>query len=184
LFQAELPLIHKTRKSSGLELKITPEGIKIIYGMLEELKLLLGIKIVIELSGFVSSGLGEGSYYISKYMDAFEEKIGVKPFPGTLNLKLKEMSEIERLEILIRTVPPLTIPGFEEMGRKFGAVDFWNGHLILSNEECIDQKINASLIRPRRTHHPSQLVEIVAPINLRESFGLEDGDQVNWILDD
>ncbi|MFW9994485.1 MAG: DUF120 domain-containing protein [Candidatus Odinarchaeota archaeon] len=180
LFQTQL--IQKTRKSSGLELKITPAGIGILYSMLEELKLLLGIKFTIQISGFVARGLGEGGYYIAKYKEAFESEMGESPFAGTLNLRLKEMNEIEQLEILMRTVPPKTIPGFLESGRKFGAVDFWSGFLVIRDRECLDQEIKALLIRPRRTHHPSQLVEIVAPINLREAFELEDGDLVTWIL--
>ncbi|MHA2298218.1 MAG: DUF120 domain-containing protein [Candidatus Hodarchaeales archaeon] len=180
LFQTQL--IQKTRKSSGLELKITPKGIKILYGMLEELKLLLGIKIKIKISGFVTSGLGEGSYYVSKYMEAFEIEMGGKPYPGTLNLRLKEMTEIEKLEIMMKTIPSKTIPGFVDKGRKFGAVDFWSGFLVFRDQESNDREIKALLIRPHRTHHPSQLIEIVASPNLRETFGLEDEDLVTWIL--
>jgi len=178
----QLELIRKTRKSSGLDLIITEKGIKVLNEMLKELKSILGLKIKISITGFITTGLGEGSYYLNMYRAKFEEIMGEKPFSGTLNLRLKEITEIENLDHLIKTFEPETIPGFEKKDRKFGAVDFWRGILKFSDRDSVEREISALLIRPRRTHHPEQTVEIVAVPNMRECYGLVDGDTVTWVL--
>ena len=45
-----------------------------------------------KLEGEVTSGLGKGKYYMSKqvYQEEFDDKLGFRPFPGTLNLKVDE----------------------------------------------------------------------------------------------
>ena len=116
------------------------------------------------------------------YSGKFEKIMGEKPFPGTLNLRLKEITEIENFDHLIKTFEPETIPGFEKKDRKFGAVDFWRGTLRFKDQESNEIEIYALLIRPRRTHHPEQMVEIVAVPNMRKQYDLENGDAVTWIL--
>ena len=44
--------------------------------------------------GVVFSGRGEGSFYVSIYARSFEEVLGFRPFPGTLNIRLQ--ADIER----------------------------------------------------------------------------------------
>lgn len=178
----QLELIRKTRKSSGLDLIITDKGLKALNDMLNELKCILGLKTKISITGIITVGLGEGSYYLNMYSDQFEEIMGKKPFPGTLNLRLKEITEIENLDQLIKTFEPEFIPGFEKKDRKFGAVDFWRGTLRFKNNKSEEIEIDALLIRPRRTHHPEQMVEIVAVPYMRTQYGLEDGDAVTWFL--
>lgn len=39
-------------------------------------------------TGRVFSGVGEGSFYVSLYSKKFLEKLGFRPYPGTLNLRL------------------------------------------------------------------------------------------------
>ncbi|MDM7934119.1 MAG: CTP-dependent riboflavin kinase [Methanothrix sp.] len=117
--------------------------------------------------GRVVSGLGDGRYYISRYSDRIRERLGFTPFPGTLNILLDgPFSPPERLSIRIE--------GFEEAGRSFG--------------ECILVRIRiggigAALIRPARSSHPEEVVEVIAPANLRERLRLSDGDQVEIVLE-
>ena len=49
------------------------------------------------LTGRVKSGLGEGRYYMSQkgYRAQFAKRLGIDPYPGTLNLRL---SRAERKE--------------------------------------------------------------------------------------
>ena len=45
------------------------------------------------ITGTLFSGLGEGAYYISLpgYKKQFISKLGFKPYPGTLNLKISDV---------------------------------------------------------------------------------------------
>jgi riboflavin kinase len=123
----------------------------------------------IDLLGTVITGLGEGQYYIAKegYMSQFRDKLGFTPFPGTLNIRLDDMSaEMREKTALIR---PFTIHGFNDGERTFGG-----GKCYLVEIGGI----KAAVILPDRSHYPDDLLEIIAPVKLREKLGLKDGDDV------
>jgi len=66
---------------------------------------------------------------------------------------------------------PSKIHGFEDedVGRAFGGC------------RCYRIRINgigAAIVQPDRSNYPADLVEIIAPVNLRESLHLLDGDEV------
>jgi riboflavin kinase len=123
------------------------------------------------LRGKVASGLGVGRYYISRegYRRQFSERLGLDPIPGTLNLKL------DRPFVLDDSDPDsIRIEGFIEEGRSFGA--------------CICRPvriggIRGAIVRPERTSYSAALLELVAPVNLREALGLSDGDEVEVVLE-
>ncbi|RLF49001.1 MAG: DUF120 domain-containing protein, partial [Thermoplasmata archaeon] len=73
--------------------------------------------------GKLASGKGEGRKYLSKkeYIKQFEEVLSFTPFSGTLNL-LVEGKDYKKLQLL-RKKGGIKISGFEENGKKFGAVD-------------------------------------------------------------
>jgi len=118
--------------------------------------------------GKVASGLGEGKYYISRegYSKQFSEKLGFTPSPGTLNLKLDEPFTLDDSE-------SIEIEGFSEEGSSFGGC------------RCLPAEIGGmkgAIVRPERTGYPATLIEIIAPVNLREALGLSDGDEVVVVL--
>jgi len=121
------------------------------------------------LRGKVASGLGVGRYYISRegYRRQFSERLGLDPIPGTLNLKLDE-------PFFLDPVGSIRIDGFLDEGRTFGA--------------CICRPvriggIRGAIVRPERTSYSATLLELVAPVNLREALGLSDGDEVEVVLE-
>ncbi len=111
----------------------------------------------------VVSGLGQGSFFVSLegYRRQFEEKLGFVPFPGTLNLRLEEPFPEEQAVI---------IEGFSEAGRTFGQCRCYR--IVLSG-------VPAAVIRPEKSRYPPELIEVIAPVNLRRALGLEDGDAVD-----
>jgi riboflavin kinase, archaea type len=116
--------------------------------------------------GKVSSGLGQAQYFLSRegYCRQFAQKLGFVPFPGTLNVLLEEPFPTGAQAI--------TIEGFSEEGKSFGEC------------KCYRIKINgidAAVVRPERSSYPPELIEIIAPIELR-ALGPVDGDTVDVIL--
>ena len=118
--------------------------------------------------GKVSAGRGEGQYYISKdgYKIQFREILGFEPFPGTLNVKLNTLF-----------VPPeqkaIRIKGFQDEDRTFGEC------------RCYRIKLNgidATVVRPERSDYPADLIEVIAPVNLRKALVLGEGDLVEITL--
>jgi riboflavin kinase len=120
------------------------------------------------LSGKVITGLGEGQYYISLdgYRIQFREKLGFDPYPGTLNIKL----DPESIELRKRISSHITIAGFTNHNRTFG------------NGSCFNIKISeiqGAVVVPERSHYPEDIIEIIAPVNLRQSLNLKDGSFVH-----
>lgn len=113
-----------------------------------------------EISGRIITGLGEGASYVQKYQQEFLEKLGFTPFPGTLNLKTA--AETEKL--------------FEHSIRVDSAQK--GLHPVLCKEVIINNKVRAALIRPLKTSHPKDVLEILAPLNIKDYFHLQDGDEV------
>ncbi|MCG7852484.1 MAG: DUF120 domain-containing protein, partial [Methanosarcinaceae archaeon] len=128
----------------------------------------------IEMCGHLISGLGEGQYYIGLdgYRSQFEENLNFVPFPGTLNIQLTDFSVTMREKVdMIHAIP---ISGFTDGQRTFGAVKCYSAQI---------EGIRSAVIVPDRSHYPDDLVEIIAPVNLRKTLGLEDGDKVNIVVD-
>ena len=126
-----------------------------------------------ELEGEVTSGLGKGKYYMSKkvYQEAFNEKLGFKPFPGTLNLKVNEKKRKK----------------FEENGKTLKLREIYEDEKRLSNVDITPCKINGvecGILKLEFTEHPESIAEIVAPIELRKRFNLKDEDRITMTQKD
>ena len=127
---------------------------------------------VIRLVGRVTSGLGEGRYYMSipEYRIQFVNKLGFDPYPGTLNVVLRPEYLKDRL--LLNKIPGIIIEGFEKNGRKFGSVKCFRA--IVNGRKDIP----CAILIIEKTHHGPEVVEIVSPVRLRDVFNLKDGDEV------
>ena len=93
------------------------------------------------------------------------QHLGFVPFPGTLNVLLEEPFPAEQQAI--------EIEGFQEEGHSFGEC------------KCYRIKLNgieAAVVRPERSRYPADLVEVIAPVQLRRALGLKDGDSVEMTL--
>ena len=165
---SEKGLIKRRRGSRGQDILITREGIAILrkeYGdyqrIFQEIK-------DIKITGKVSSGLGEGEYYLAQeeYLTQIEKKLGFKPFPGTLNITVTS-EEYSKLDLLPDSAI-IQIGGFEAQGRTFGKAD------------CIPvliSKIKCAIIIPKRSHH-TDVLEIISASQLRKKLKLKDGIEV------
>ncbi|MEK6977773.1 MAG: DUF120 domain-containing protein [Candidatus Hydrothermarchaeota archaeon] len=117
-----------------------------------------------EIDGRVVKGLGEGSHYVQipEYKNQFIERLGFTPYPGTLNLRVKE-----GLEALGRR-EGIEVEGFTKGGRSFGPV------------KCFKARIGGiagAVVIPARGRH-AETLEFIAPVKVREVLKLADGDVV------
>jgi len=166
-----LGLIRRTRATRGESIKVTTKGSEELNRMRLRLKAIFEMKpreVVLE--GTLFTGIGEGAWYVSQpgYRRQFVERLGFDPFPGTLNLRLKPECEDERK--LLETFPHIKIDGFRDGERSFGPVT------------CYRAKVNdaedGALIVAVRTHYSADVIELIAPNNLRAKLGLKDSDIV------
>ena len=117
------------------------------------------------LKGEIFSGRGEGAKFIELawVKKQMEEKLGFTLFPGTLNVKLTADS-VKMGKLLKKRA------GFEILP----ASGYCRGRLfkaILNGVEC-------AVIVPEVVGYPENIVEVVAPVNLREKLCLLNGSLV------
>ena len=115
--------------------------------------------------GTITRGLGEGAYFISMehYQNQIMKNLGFKAYPGTLNLKTSK-SQIQS----IKTMVPIQIDGFEKKGKRFGGANCYRASL---------RDVNGAIIMPHISKH-KDIIEFIAPIHLKSSLSLKDGDKV------
>lgn len=123
-----------------------------------------------ELNGIITSGQGKGAYFMSQpvYKTQFEKKLNFSPFPGTLNIKIGE-DEIDR----IHKIPEDTMTIIE------GKANFGDVLLI---KAVLNDAIKGAIVFPKRTTHGENILEFIAPQNIKEKLGITDGDSVKIIL--
>lgn len=121
------------------------------------------------IAGKVVSGAGEGAYFtrINWVQEQCAAKLGFKPFAGTLNLELA--SEY--------------LPIIESLNREDGI------ELISPDPKFCNAKvfpislgeISGALIMPdeKVRIHAKNIVEIIAPLNIKSSLNVSDGDLIS-----
>ncbi|AEA47052.1 winged helix-turn-helix domain-containing protein/riboflavin kinase [Archaeoglobus veneficus] len=162
-------LIERMLYKDGQYIVITEKGKDLLYKEYLDYKRIFEGEDAIILKGRVFGGVGEGAYYVSLegYRKQFIEKLGFDPYPGTLNLKIpkEQMFFRKRLD----QEEGITIEGFSTEDRTFGDVKAF---------KCRIDGMEGAIVIPQRTHYPADVLEVIAPVKLREHLGLEDGDTV------
>jgi len=120
------------------------------------------------LRGTLVSGKKEGQYFLSKdkYKMQFIEKMDIDPFPGTLNVRLKE-EYLSDFNDLIES-EGIFIKGFETEEGSYGDVIAYPSKI---------EGLKAALVIPRESDY-TEVAEIVSDVELRKELALQDGDEV------
>ena len=163
--------IKKQASFKGVEVRMTKKGFAELRRVYIGLRnILSGIPTKIILEGTLFSGFGEGSYYLSHegYHQQFTQKLGFTPYPGTLNVKLSpnELRKKQDLEMY----PSIIIEGFKEDQRSFGKVKCF--------PVLINNTVKGAVIIINRTHYDESVLEVIAPVYLRDRFNLKEGSKV------
>ncbi|ELY48410.1 DUF120 domain-containing protein [Natronorubrum sulfidifaciens] len=168
-------LLERDTVSDGQWVAITDEGERTLHAEYEDYRRIFEANSEIELDGTVTSGMGEGRHYISLsgYKRQFEDRLGYEPFPGTLNVDLRDDSV--RRRSAIGALEPVPIDGWEDDDRTYGPAVCYPATIETADGERYE---DAHIIAPERTHHDEDQLEIIAPEKLREALALEDDDHV------
>ena len=153
--------IQSGRKQS---IKITNKGfveLSTLHNLLS--KLISKSPNSLSIVGTITSGMGEGAYYMSMkgYTKQFKSKLGYIPYPGTLNVQLKEKKFSEAISQL-SNYEGVKINSFSDGKRTFGWVKCFKAK--------INNKIDCELILLERTHYDTTIVEFIAKTNIRKSL--------------
>lgn len=162
-------LIDRRMSGRRQAIVITPKGLEILYRELNSLNEILENEEAIVVRGRISSGLGEGKYYISRknYVIQFQQRLGFIPYLGTLNITVDP--DYRNHYTRIHTASGIRIEGFKTEDRTFGPVRAFKATFYSS--QC-------AIIMPDRTLH-SDVVEVISVDYLRGKYNLKDGDEVS-----
>lgn len=120
---------------------------------------------IITIKGKVFTGLSEGRRFteLPWVRRQVKEQLGFEPHPGTLNLSLSSDTEMGILLSRFEGREILPEKGYSS-GRLYRA--------------SIMRRVLGAVVRPEVPGYPEDVVEIVAPVCLREELHLRDGDEV------
>ncbi|EFK07597.1 conserved hypothetical protein [delta proteobacterium NaphS2] len=129
----------------------------------------------LELTGRVVSGVQEASFFtgLDWVQEQCMEKLGFRPYPGTLNLSMEILVEGQpTVKDLRKQEGPKLIPpdpnfcAATVLPVYLGGV---KGAIVVPAED-----VNV---------HGKQILEVLAPLKLRDCLGVKDGDLVTLVLD-
>jgi riboflavin kinase len=122
---------------------------------------------IVTLQGKVITGQGGGTKFLNLpwVQKQIIEKLGFKPFPGTLNLRLTRESV-------------QTKKGFVTTEKAIMIVPVKGFCCGLCYKARIMDKIDGAIIMPQVPSYPEDLLEIIAPVPLRKTLKLREGDEV------
>lgn len=115
----------------------------------------------IKLKGKVVKGIGKGSYFLSldPYKKFFRGLLGNDPYPGTLNIELeKDWDELFNFSNIFQPAG---------LGGIYYSLGVLNG-------------IKVVIIRPHKSKHPSNIIEIVSDRYLREEINVVNGKIIEF----
>jgi len=141
--------IHRNSSVNGIEIEFREKSYKLLkytYNLLH--KYFSDFRI----TGKITQGIGEGKYYVKLpgYRQRFEEILDIKPYPGTLNLKV-DKSKVKAMKLFFE---PVRIEGFKNGDRTFGSLDCY---------KCIiNDKFEGWVLFAERTTHSDEIIEIIS----------------------
>lgn len=198
LFELEEEVITRKTTNKGIEIKLTRKGISVIQDISNQISASCDKNFVFK--GYLTTGLGEGKYYMSRnnYKKSFKKLLGYTPWPGTFNLKLESQAAKEA----INSIKPIIVKGFKEKNRSFGKLKcyectildkpFFYKKIKNSKKELdkkgfmtidkipdgVEKKTKIHIIVPERTSHPTDVIEIIATVYLRKLLNVKEKNEI------
>ena len=165
-------LVSRDLATRRQRIRVTPKGLDLLRKEYADYQRIFEVRETLTISGVVSSGLGEGAFYMRQkgYREQFRKKLWFEPYEGTMNLRIQG-ADLAKLEVL-RQQPGIEIGGFEAAGRTFGGAKCFlatMGHL------------DGAVIIPIRTHH-TDVLEFISKHAVRAALDLKDGDSVELVV--
>jgi riboflavin kinase len=164
-------IITREIRPRGQTVRITSKGKEMLGEIYHDLSQVFGREPRhYTICGTITTGMGEGEYYMrmEEYTKQFEENLGFKPFPGTLNLKLRGEEDIRTRQKLTE-LPGITVNGFKKEGRTFGSVKCFKAKI---------EEIEGAVIIPSRTHHSADTIEVISNVMIKKELRVKEGNRL------
>ena len=125
------------------------------------------------LTGRLVTGLGAAVAFtrIDWARRQFFDKLGIDPYPGTVNLMVEDRDELAKWQA-VKAAPGITLVS----PRK----DWCNARCYPAR---FGDRIAAAIVLPEIADYPAAKVELIAAVGVRDTLGLRDGDPVTIEID-
>ncbi|WP_106203788.1 DUF120 domain-containing protein [Aliiruegeria haliotis] len=122
--------------------------------------------------GGIQSGHGRGQYFtqLDWARAQFVEKLGMDPFPGTLNLMVEDDLDSTSNWLNLRGTPGIRIENPHDGPRDCDARCY---------PVLIDGRVSGAIVLPEVPQYPRLQIELIAPARLRDLLKKSDGDFVD-----
>jgi CTP-dependent riboflavin kinase len=126
------------------------------------------------LLGRIATGIGQGKHFtrLDWARQQFLSKLGIDPFPGTVNLIVEDSDSMSVWNRLKGT------PGVRIANPNDGPHD--------CDARCypvsIDGQIDAAIVLPEITGYSPVQIEIIAAVGVRDALGVDDGDSLRLAI--
>jgi len=122
----------------------------------------------ITITGRIESGIQKGAFFtqLDWVQQQCHQKLGFKPYAGTLNLAIAEDAVPMVAELLQKSGMPLVSPDAR----------FCSGHVYPVSVMGVSGAILAPAEEVKA--HGSNIIELIAPIGLKEALDVKDGDEI------
>jgi CTP-dependent riboflavin kinase len=124
------------------------------------------------IAGKIICGVKQGKFFtqLEWFQEQCDEKLGFKPYPGTLNLEISGeylpiIESLNREEGIEITSPDPKFCNAKAFKVSLGEI---SGAIIMP-----DEKVRV---------HPKNIIEIVAPLKIKASLNIEDGDFISVVI--
>lgn len=127
-----------------------------------------------KLIGRLATGIGMGTTFtqLDWAKEQFRDRVGIDPFPGTVNVIVDD---------------PDSMPVWVRLRQTGGIhMDNPNDGPHDCDAKCwnvsINGEIDGAIVYPLVDGYPPAQVEVIAAVGIRDAFGIEDGDTVTLTL--
>ena len=127
-----------------------------------------------QLIGRLATGIGMGTTFtqLDWAKNQFRNRVGINPFPGTVNVIIDDPDSMPvwvRLKMTDGILMDNPNDGPHDCDAKCWLVS-------------IDGRIDGAIVYPLVESYPPSQVEVIAPIGVRKELGIEDGDTMTLTL--
>jgi CTP-dependent riboflavin kinase len=121
-----------------------------------------------QLLGRLTTGIGQGKQFtrLDWARQQFVNKLGIDPFPGTINLIIDD-SESRKVWNRLKATPGVRIDNPNDGPHDCDARCY---------PVSIEGQFTGAIVLPEVEGYPPAQIEIIAAIQVRESLDIEDGD--------
>ena len=130
------------------------------------------------MTGIIFSDLGQAASFMAVewVQTALQQRLGFIPFPATLNVRPKDPADAQVWRGVRGNSAGISLDSGND---GFCKARLYPIELVVQSG-TERNKIAAAILLPEVKNYPNNKIEIVAPVRLKEHFGVQDGDQLTW----